>query len=308
MNVPDDAARQELPEQVESTSDDPGGMPYDDDIDTDAERPVQRGGPAYDSPKSLTDRNIAYPDEAPIGMQELRRYVRSRWNGADLGILAKPPRAVRDGDTPSLHNWGMAWDWRWQDPGPGRQVADEVIEFCLTNAEALGIQAVHDYEGTRYWKTYAGWRPGTPNPSTGMGQPWAQWLHIERTWHSANLATSIEALLGGGSAAAPADTARVQVATSPPDSDGTQQTVLPAGPLRRGSVGADVGRLQDFLRQFGFAEFSRSDGVFGPRTEAAVIKAQQALTEKSLYTAEIDGIWGPKTHAAATQLLADLGQ
>ena len=35
---------------------------------------------------------------------------------------------------------------------------------------ALGIQAVHDYEGTRYWKSNAGWRAGTPNPSTGMGQ------------------------------------------------------------------------------------------------------------------------------------------
>ena len=308
VNVPDDAARDELPEQVESTSDDPGGMPYDDDLDADAERPVHawrtrlRLAEVADRPQHrLSGRGT----DRDAGAAPIRAVA---WGGADLGILAKPPRAVRAGDTPSLHNWGMAWDWRWQDPGPGRQVADEVIEFCLTNAERLGIQAVHDYQGTRFWKSYAGWRPGTPNPNTGMGQPWAQWLHIERTWHSANLATSIEALLGGGSAAAPADTARVQVPTSPPDSDGTQQTVLPAGPLRRGSVGADVGRLQDFLRQFGFAEFSRSDGVFGPRTEAAVIKAQQALTEKSLYTAEIDGIWGPKTHAAATQLLADLGQ
>ena len=303
MNVADDAARHELPEQVESTSDDPGGMPYDDDFGEDAERPVTRGGPAYDSAKSLTERNIALPDAAPIGMQELRQYVRGRWGGADLGILAKPPRAVRAGDTPSLHNWGIAWDWRWQDPGPGRPVADEVIEFCLTNAPVLGIQAVHDYEGTRYWKSYAGWRPGTPNPATGMGQPWAQWLHIERTWESANVATAIDALLGG--AAPTADVAATPA--QPPDVDAQSRTLLPIGPLRRGSVGADVGRLQDFLRMFGFADFPRSDGVFGPRTEAAVIKAQQAMAEKSMYTAEIDGIWGPKTHAAATQLLADLG-
>ncbi len=282
-------------------------MPYDDDLGADAAPPTTRGGPAYDSAKSLTDRNIAYPDEAPIGMQELRQYVRSRWGGADLGILAKPPRAVRAGDTPSLHNWGIAWDWRWQDPGPGRPVADVVIEFCTTNADVLGIQAVHDYQGTRFWKSNAGWRPGTPNPKTGMGQPWAQWLHIERTWQAANLATSIDALVGGDGAGAPADTGPLQVPASPPDA-GPEQTILPSGPLRRGSAGADVGRLQDFLRLFGFADFSRSDGVFGPRTEAAVIKAQQALTEKSLYTAEIDGIWGPKTHAAATQMLADLGR
>ena len=140
-------------------------------------------------------------------MQELRRYVRSRWGGADLGILAKPPRAVRAGDTPSLHNWGIAWDWRWQDPGPGRQAADAVIEFCLGNAEALGVQAVHDYQGTRFWKSFSGWQTGKPNPKTGMGQPWAQWLHIERTWQSANQATSIEALLGSVGTGAPADTA-----------------------------------------------------------------------------------------------------
>ena len=35
-----DQVSNELPEQVESTSDDPGGMPYDDDLGEDAERPV----------------------------------------------------------------------------------------------------------------------------------------------------------------------------------------------------------------------------------------------------------------------------
>jgi peptidoglycan hydrolase-like protein with peptidoglycan-binding domain len=167
---------------------------------------------------------------------------------------------------------------------------------------------VHDYQGTRFWKSFSGWQTGKPNPKTGMGQPWAQWLHIERTWQSANQATSIEALLGGAGIGAPADTAPAQAPAPPPDAVDQQRTLLPTGPLRRGSSGADVGRLQDFLRQFGFAEFTRSDGVFGPRTEAAVIKAQQDLAAKSLYTAEIDGVWGPKTHAAATQLLASLGR
>ena len=96
MSIPDDAARHELPEQLDRASDDAGGMPYDDDLGADDEAPRTRGaGPAYDSASSLIDRNIAFPDEAPAGMQELRSYVRSRWGGADLGILAKPPRAVR---------------------------------------------------------------------------------------------------------------------------------------------------------------------------------------------------------------------
>ena len=167
--VADEAAPDELPEQVEGTSDDAGGVPYDDDLGEDAERPVTRGGPAYDSAKSLTERSIALPVEAPLGMQELRRYVRTRWGGADLGILAKPPRAVRAGDTPSLHNWGIAWDWRWQDPGPGRQAADAVIEFCLGNAEVLGIQAVHDYQGTRFWKSFSGWQTGKPESQDRHG-------------------------------------------------------------------------------------------------------------------------------------------
>ena len=296
----------ELPEQVDSSSDDPGGVPYDDDFGGDDDGGPTRGrtGPAYDSPKTLAARNIEPPDEAPEGMQQLRHHVQSRWGGADLGILAKPPRTVRAGSTPSLHNWGMAWDWRWQDPGPGRHVADEVIDFCLVNASVLGIQGVHDYAGTRYWKSHAGWRPGTPSPATGMGQPWAQWLHIERTWDAANVTTPIEALLGGA-AATPGPAHQQQEPAA--DSGSQRQLVLPAGPLKRGSVGADVARLQDFLRLFGFADFARSDGVFGPRTEAAVIRAQQALAAKSLYTGKIDGIWGPKSNAAAAQMVAALG-
>ncbi len=234
-------------------------------------------------------------------MQELRRYVRSRWGGADLGILAKPPRAVRAGDTPSLHNWGIAWDWRWQDPGPGRQVADAVIEFCIANAEVLGIQAVHDYQGTRFWKSNAGWRTGNTESQDRHGPAMGTVVA-----HRANLAVGQPGDVDRGTARRRRyRRARrhraAQAPAPPPDAVGQQRTILPTGPLRRGSVGADVGRLQDFLRQFGFADFTRSDGVFGPRTEAAVIKAQQALAAKSLYTAEIDGIWGPKTHAAATQ-------
>ena len=79
-----------------------------------------------------------------------------------------------------------------------------------------------------------------------------------------------------------------------------------AGPtpaLAKGSSGADVGRLQDFLRLFQFADFTRSDGVFGPRTEAAVMKAQQAFQAKSLYNDKVDGKWGPKSAAAGNTWL-----
>ena len=283
---------EELPEQVDADSPDPGGMPFDDAFPLeDVDDPGRGDGVAYDSPKLLVERGIAPPPRAPVGMTVLRDHVMSRWGGANLGILAQPPRPVRAGSSPSLHNWGMAWDWRWHGPGPGRDAADDVIAFCIDNSAQLGVQAVHDYERCRYWKSYAGWRDGTPNPETGMGQPWAQWLHIERTWRAANLPTSIEATLAGADTSTPLE---------------TELPLLPDGPLRRGSAGSDVGRVQDFLRMFGYADFSRSDGVFGPRTETAVRAAQEDFAGRSWYTVALDGIWGPKTNAAAARLLSSV--
>ncbi len=88
--------------------------------------------------------------------------------------------------------------------------------------------------------------------------------------------------------------------------DASTPYTLPQGPLKHDSAGADVARLQDFLRFFKFGDFTRSDGVFGPRTDAAVKKAQQALAAKNLYGDAIDGIWGPKSAAGATQFVISL--
>ena len=76
-------------------------------------------------------------------------------------------------------------------------------------------------------------------------------------------------------------------------------TALPVDRLKLGDVGAAVAAVQDFVRQHGFANFTRSDGQFGARTDAAVRTAQTAFAARGLYTAEVDGIWGPKTSAAA---------
>jgi hypothetical protein len=283
-----------LAEQVDAVDADTGGMPFDDELEDEVppDDGAGRGGVAYDSPKLLQQRGIAYPATTPVGMSVLRSYVLGRWGGADLGILAKPPRPMRASVMPSLHNWGMAWDWRWAGPGPGRGTADVVIQFCIDNSDALGIQAVHDYQACKYWKSYGGWKPAKPSASTGMGQPWGQWLHIERTWSEANRGTSIDSLL---------------TASGKAIDDAPAVEAMPDTELKLGSTGAGVGRMQDFLRMFGFADFTRSDGVFGPRTEAAVKKAQEAFAAKGWYPPppkSIDGRWGPKSGAAATQWMA----
>jgi hypothetical protein len=283
---------EDVQELLDAVTDDPGGVAYDDDLPDEAPDDGIGGDrgdgrPAYDSPKKLLERNVAFPEETPVGMKRLRTFITENYGGANLGILARPPRSVRGpGDTPSLHNWGMAWDWQWKKPGPGRAGADEVIAWCLEHAEMLGIQAVHDYEQCRYWKSYGkgdGWKEATASEATGFGQPWAKWLHIERTHGAANDDRTIDTALGEQSAAGAADPA----------------VALPESELKVGSRGAGVARLQDFLRLFGFAEFTRSDGQYGKRTRRAVETAQRAFAERELYRSTIDGRWGPRTHEAA---------
>ncbi len=59
-------------------------------------------------------------------------------------------------------------------------------------------------------------------------------------------------------------------------------------PLRRGSTGPDVLRVQQALRM----DCSSGPGVFGPKTEAAVKQFQQQVG------LEADGVVGPRTWSA----------
>jgi len=289
---------------------DAGGMPFDDDFDAgEPSEPADRGDgrlPAYDSGTILQQRGIGYPAARPAGMTALREYVMDRWGGADLGCLSIPPRPMRGGTSPSLHNWGMAWDWRWANPGPGRASANEVIEFCVEHAGDLGIQGVHDYEQCRYWKSYDGWNTATASASSGFGESWAQWLHIERTWAAANDDRSIPAVLGrsgGGGNAGGGGKAGDGGKTGGGGGKTDTATVIPQPVIRRGDEGANVARLQDFLRRFEFADFATSDGVYGPKTLKAVKSAQTSFTKRGWYTRSIDGEYGPGTAAAAAKCL-----
>jgi hypothetical protein len=115
----------------------------------------------------------------------LRDHLVDGFGGQDLGCHGN--RDVRDGGSISSHAYGAAFDWRYQNPGPGRTVLlYEIIPFLIANSAELGIQAIHDYAGCRIWRP-----PGTSGrpvigdcwkkqrKSGNMGAAWALWIHVE---------------------------------------------------------------------------------------------------------------------------------
>lgn len=116
----------------------------------------------------------------------LRKYLIEKYGGQSLGIYGN--RSITGGRSPSSHAFGAAMDWRYQNPGPGRQVlTGEIIPFLINHSLELGIQAVHDYFGCQVWRAGRGWaaqRKGSHGGSMGAG--WATWIHIEvhpDNWH-----------------------------------------------------------------------------------------------------------------------------
>jgi peptidoglycan hydrolase-like protein with peptidoglycan-binding domain len=69
--------------------------------------------------------------------------------------------------------------------------------------------------------------------------------------------------------------------------------------LKRGSKGVDVRMLQEALNRLGF-DSGEADGDFGPLTEAAVRKMQDAAD------IETDGKYGEKSHTALMGMLAEI--
>jgi hypothetical protein len=115
-------------------------------------------------------------------------YLTDRWGGQNLGCYNSRP--VVGGSALSSHGSGAATDWRYSDPGPGRVVLmREVLPFFVNNSRELGVQAIHDYAGSRIWRPpncsgrpaevapECGWKQQSPGPQ--MGQSWATWIHLE---------------------------------------------------------------------------------------------------------------------------------
>jgi hypothetical protein len=119
---------------------------------------------------------------ASPALVSLRDGLIERFPGAvSLGIYGV--RDVRGGGALSTHSFGAAFDISYRALGRAKGV--EMIDFVYANSEELGVQAIHDYQASTIWRSVrgapgtGGWRPQTPSTTNGMGQAWADWLHLE---------------------------------------------------------------------------------------------------------------------------------
>ena len=115
--------------------------------------------------------------------------VQDRWPGfTNLGCYGV--RSIRGGESPSSHSYGAAIDIGYP-PDMDAVVELQVCPFLIGRSGELHVQAVHDYRRCRIW--HAGrtpddaeacstwWRAQRASPQSGMGQVWANHLHLEVT-------------------------------------------------------------------------------------------------------------------------------
>jgi peptidoglycan hydrolase-like protein with peptidoglycan-binding domain len=203
-----------------------------------------------------------------------------RFGGYSLGCYSRRP--IRGGVAWSSHSFGAAKDWRI-DAASTRAAA---VSWLIKHHDLLGVQAVHDYVGSRIWRSdRAGWRRQTPSASTGMGQAWAKYLHIETNAARWADATPVASRLMPAGAA--------HIVHAPP--------YVPFS-LRRGvDDPARIRWLQTILNQRGWATPPLVvSGRFDARTDAAVKTMQRALR------VVVDGIYGPQTANALHQWFASV--
>lgn len=229
----------------------------------------------------------------------IRDEIGKRFGGSNLGGYGVRP--IRGGEAPSTHSYGAAQDWRIDDD----YTRAACIGWLIANWDELGVQAIHDYFGSRIWRAnrYPGqpdstwWRPQTPSATTGMGQAWARYLHIEvhpsRWFDVTPIAKRLE---------------------TPPDSPwpvfDPAQGLWSLWPLNQSKPTLqrvddpveqalhDATRyLQGVLRRKA-AQAIAVDGDFGPATDTAVRNLQR------FFTLKVDGIVGPKTWAVIDALAA----
>lgn len=237
-------------------------------------------------------------------------YITNRWPGVKfLGCYGVRP--MRGATVLSWHSYGAAIDWSFRGLLAWRTVKDQVIRFLIEHSAELHIQAVHDYSGPGLsentdagyiWRAYradptdptVGWRKQRESATTGMGQPWADWIHVETNlagWHDGSpVETRIEGLTDP--AGEPADAWPI---FDPDRQLWSLWPINPAKPTLSRSRNTDqreaIRYLQGVLAKAG-TDPGRIDGLYGPRTERAVILFQR------LYNLTPDGWVGRNTWQA----------
>lgn len=242
----------------------------------------------------------------PNSSTQLADYLQRRWGGMWLGGYGE--RSIRGGSSRSTHAYDAAFDWRYENPGPGLYVADsEIIPMLIGFSAELGVQAIHHYRRSIIWRPPGtsgrpensdGWKLQSASTS-GMGQAWALWLHIEFSPEAMSDTRTVEAKLDGG----------VVVEPPPPPPPVTNPPVTPpvlqpgattvidveVTTVRRGSTGPAVKRLQALLAA-NFGQKVTVDGNYGPQTTTAVLNVQR------FFGLTADDVVGPKTWEIVLEL------
>lgn len=208
-------------------------------------------------------RNTEFTNWSAKGVPPVQPYTRCSPNQlliqkeliARFGGFPNGCYGIRDnraGTAISVHSYGAANDWSYR--GGGRAAGLAAISWLVENSLELGVQAVHDYIGCRIWhgnrdpKIYPdGWKIQAKD-AYGMGQTWADWLHIEVT-----------------------DTAWPWIAPISDRLEGLNPPAVVRPVIGVGSHGPLVAAVQSFLvEKANQGEWVGAvDGQFGPRTRLA---------------------------------------
>lgn len=143
-------------------------------------------GTDYTTWSSVPDVRARFTRCSP-NLDALRDTMRRRWQMKSLGCYG--PRPIAGTSVPSNHSYGAAIDMGYE-PEQRRQVETDVLAYLIAWSDEWHLGAIHDYRASRIWR--AGrtrnesdacslWWRAQKRAASGMGQSWANWLHLETT-------------------------------------------------------------------------------------------------------------------------------
>lgn len=110
---------------------------------------------------------------------------------------------MRGGGALSTHSYGAAVDIGYDPAADAELIAEQVVPFLVGWSYELRLGAIHDYRRCRIWRAgrtpeladacSSWWKAQRADPATGMGQAWANHLHLEVTMQGWSDDTAIAA-------------------------------------------------------------------------------------------------------------------